>query len=200
LKHWKLDNNNQFVIGCAQCEPKYPSIKWFKMKFGDEWSKYHNIRKKSVSENKTNSLDWFIRKYGDDGINLYNEYVLNKMKILTTLKANRYSKISQELFWSLYVLMSDTTDTYFHDLNNEYVVRIPEKYCHENVIMMLDFKHKNKIIEYNGKYWHNTEKDKKRYSILHDMGYQTLIITSDDFNRNKKPKEIIDKCLKFLTC
>jgi very-short-patch-repair endonuclease len=66
--------------------------------------------------------------------------------------------------------------------------------------MMIDFKYKNKIIEYNGNYWHNASKDNIRYSILKKMGYDMLIITSDEYNRNKKPKEIIDKCLKFLTC
>jgi hypothetical protein len=200
LKHWKFNKNNEFIIGCAQCEPKYPSVKWFKLKFGNDWIKYYEIRKETVKKNKTNSLEWFIRKYGNIGVNKYNEYVVTKMEILSKLKANRYSKISQELFWILYHLIPDTNDTYFHDLNNEYVIKIPEKYNHENIIMMLDFKYKNKIIEYNGNYWHNTEKDKIRYSILNEMGYQTLIITSDDFNRNKKPKEIIDKCLKFLTC
>jgi hypothetical protein len=200
LKHWKFNADNELVIGCAQCEPKYPSKNWFKLKFGDDWRKHYEFRKNKVKLNKTNSLEWHINKYGDVGIEKYEKYVLKKMKTLTKLKANRYSKISQELFWELYDSIPDKEDTYFHNLNHEYVIRIPKKYNHENIIMMIDFKHKNKIIEYNGNYWHNKEKNNIRYSILRKMGYQILIITSDDYNRNKKPKEIINKCLKFLTC
>jgi len=200
LKHWKFNADNEFIIGCAQCEPKYPSKNWFKLKFGDDWHEHYEFRKNKVKLNKANSLEWHINKYGDVGVEKYRKYVLKKMKTLTELKANRYSKISQELFWELYDLMLNKEDTYFHDLNKEYVIKIPKKYNHENVIMMLDFKHKNKIIEYNGNYWHNKEKDDIRYSILKEMGYQILIITSDDYNRNKKSKKIINKCLNFLTC
>jgi len=66
--------------------------------------------------------------------------------------------------------------------------------------MIVDFKYGNKIIEYNGQYWHNSEKDNIRYDILKRMCYDVLVITSDEYNKNKKPKEIINKCLNFLQC
>ena len=200
LKHWRITNDGKFIIGCSECEPKYPSIDWFKKKYESDWEKYYLIRKTKVNENKTNSLDWFIRKYGSDGVSRYKTYVNNKMEILTTLKANKYSKISQELFWGIYNVLDDTNETYFHELNKEFVIRIPEKFNYDNTVMMIDFKHKNKIIEYNGNYWHNANKDNIRYSILKEMGYDVLVVTSDEYNRNKKSIEIIDKCHKFLTC
>lgn len=199
LKHWKIINK-KLVIICADCEPKYPSVDWFKLKYADNWLLYHTARKDSVRKNKSNSREWFIRKFGVDGGEKYSDYVSNKMEALSILKANRYSKISQELFWKIYNYLEDKSETYFHDLNNEYVIRIPDKYNHENTVMMLDFKYKNKIIEYNGNYWHNSEKDNIRYSILKEMGYDVLVVTSDEYNRNKKSANIVDKCLKFLTC
>jgi very-short-patch-repair endonuclease len=58
----------------------------------------------------------------------------------------------------------------------------------------------NKIIEYNGVYWHDNAKDEIRYDVLKKMGYDVLVVTSDEYNRNKKPIKIIDNCIKFLTC
>ena len=200
LKHWKLNSNGEFSIICSHCEPKYPSIDWFKKKYLNNWEKYHSDWLIIVNNNKTNSLEWFIKKYGENGYDKYDLYVCRKMETLTTLKANRFSKISQELFWDIYNSLGDKNETYFHELNKEYVIKIPKIYNHKNTVMMIDFKYKNKIIEYNGNYWHNASKDNIRYSILKKMGYDMLIITSDEYNRNKKPKEIIDKCLKFLTC
>jgi hypothetical protein len=31
------------------------------------------------------------------------------------------------------------------------------------------------------------------------MGYEVFIVNSDEYNRNKKSEDIIDKCVKFLT-
>ena len=64
--------------------------------------------------------------------------------------------------------------------------------------MILDFKQNKKIIEYNGNYWHSKNKDDIRYSILKDMGFEILVVTSNEYNKNKKSKEIIDKCVNFL--
>ncbi len=200
LKFWKF-KDGQFNICCGKCEPKYPSIEWFKKTYKDNWEKYYNERKLTVSNNKTNSLAWFKIKYGDDlGMTNYNNYVINKMNILSELKANKYSKISQELFWNIYNKLKQKDNCYFFELNQEYVLRIPEKYNHNNVVMMLDFKQNKKIIEYNGNYWHNKDKDDIRYSILRDMGYEIFIVTSDEYNRNIKNNLIIDKCINFLEC
>ena len=122
------------------------------------------------------------------------------MKVLSELKANKYSKISQDLFWKIYNKLDNNDGVYFHDLNQEYVMRIPDKYQHKNTVMMFDFKQNMKIIEYNGNYWHSKPDDEIRYSILRDIGYDVLIINSDEYNRNRKPQNIIKKCVKFLSC
>lgn len=197
-KFWKF-NKSCFYIICPQCEPIYPSIEWFKKKYGVDWTKYHDLRVSKVKLNKCNGLQWFILKYGDDlGEKNYKEYVTVKMNNLCELKANKYSKISQDLFWKIYEKLSCKDKTYFYELNQEFVIRIPLKYKHENTVMMLDFKQNKKIIEYNGNYWHSKNKDDIRYSILKDIGFEVMVVTSDEYNRNKKSKEIIDKCVNFL--
>jgi very-short-patch-repair endonuclease len=65
---------------------------------------------------------------------------------------------------------------------------------------MLDFKQNNKVIEYNGTYWHSNDIDDIRYSILKDMGFEIMFVTSEEYNRNNKNNEIINKCVKFLQC
>lgn len=197
-KFWKF-NKGCFHIVCPQCEPIYPSIEWFKKKYGVDWNKYHDLRVSKVKLNKCNGLQWFILKYGDDlGEKNYKEYVTVKMNKLCELKANKYSKISQDLFWKIYEKLSYKNKTYFYELNQEFVIRIPLKYKYENTVMILDFKQNKKIIEYNGNYWHSKNKDDIRYSILKDMGFEVMVVTSDEYNRNKKSKEIIDKCVNFL--
>ena len=198
LKFWKL-NKGCFDIICSRCEPKYPSIEWFKNTYENDWKKYYNEQRLTVKNNKTNSLLWFILKYGDDlGKKNYKNYVAIKMNNLCKLKANKYSKISQDLFWKVYEKLSNKDEIYFYELNQEFVIQIPLKYKHENTVMMLDFKQNKKIIEYNGNYWHSKNKDDIRYSILKDMGFEILVVTSNEYNKNKKSKEIIDKCVNFL--
>ncbi len=65
---------------------------------------------------------------------------------------------------------------------------------------MIDFKQNNRIIEYNGKYWHNDKLDEIRYEILKDIGYDVMVVSSDEYNRNNKNEKIIENCIKFLTC
>lgn len=200
LKQWKFING-EFRIICGKCEPKYPSADWFKMTYGDDWKIYADARKEKLNIIPTNSREWFINKYGEDiGKIKYGDYSYKKMLTLSNLKASRYSKISQTLFWEIYNKLINKENIYFTELNSEYIVRIPLEYNHENIIMMLDFKQNNKIIEYNGNYWHSKEKDNIRYDILRKLGYEILIVTSDEYNRNKLDEKIINKCINFLQC
>ena len=200
LKFWTI-NKGEFKIVCGNCKPKYPSIEWFKNTYGDDWKKFNDERIISIANNRTNSIFWFKKKYGDTlGTEKYHSHVEYKMSKLSELKGNKYSKISQELFWNIYNNLNDKSGIYFHDLNCEFVLRIPSQFEYKNTVMMLDFKQNFKIIEYNGNYWHSKVIDDVRYSILKKMGFEVMIITSDEYNRNKKNKLIVDKCVKFLEC
>lgn len=200
LKFWKF-NSGEFTIICNECEPKYPSIQWFKHKYGDEWEFYFDNRINKLKEIRTNSLKWYKNKYGDViGEFEYEKSVINKINMLIKLKGNRYSKISQELFWNIYNKLNDKSKIFFHELNHEYVIKIPKKYSYHRTVMIVDFIKENKIIEYNGIYWHNDKDDEIRNNILNDLGYEVLYITSDEYNKNKKDTSIVDKCIKYLTC
>jgi len=56
----------------------------------------------------------------------------------------------------------------------------------------------NKIIEFNGEYWHSKTKedDKIRYSIMKDLGYKVLVIEEKEYKENKS--HIIKKCIDFI--
>ena len=130
---------------------------------------------------------------------LFYERYEKQLETLNKLKLNKYSKISQTLFWEIEKRINYADgDLYFYELNNEYFLKIDNKFNYKSNIIFLDFKYQNKIIEYNGNYWHNHENDKIRYEILKKMGYDVLVITSDEYNRNKKTESTINKCIKFL--
>ena len=101
LKFWKFQNG-EFQISCKFCKPKYPSKEWFKLKYGSGWKKYIQLRKDKLRKIRTNSLNWYINKYGEnEGKLKYELNVVNKIQTLTKLQKNRYSKISQDLFWGI---------------------------------------------------------------------------------------------------
>lgn len=83
-----------------------------------------------------------------------------------------------------------------------------------------DIVFQNKIIEYNGDFWHaspkkykpddvvklpnNTtlakeiwKKDQEKIKFAEDRGYKVLVIWESDFKQNKE--EVINKCIQFLT-
>jgi hypothetical protein len=153
------------------------------------------------------SLDKFIKKYGDDlGKEKYASWLIS----INGKKNQFYSKISQKLFWVLYnELKLSNEDTKFYELNEE------QLFYKNNNIIRVDFKYKNKIIEFNGDYWHANpetydslelingkeakniwEKDEKRIEWLKSSGYEVLIIWEKDYKKNTNL--IIDNCKKFL--
>jgi hypothetical protein len=200
LKFWSF-HEGVFKIVCGKCQPHYPTKEWFKKTYGNDWKIMLNKRKEFLSDKMVCSLGWYEEKHGKVlGREKYDKTVYNKMSSLANLKANRYSKISQDLFWKIYNQLNNKSNIYFAELNHEYVEQISRDFMYENSVMLHDFKQNNKIIEYNGIYWHNNVKDSKRYQILKKMGYEILVITSDEYRKGKMSEEVIDKCLNFLQC
>lgn len=168
------------------------SIDSFIGRYGEEiGSEKYN---KFVEKCKYNSsLERYIEKYGEvDGKLIYNEIVKKKVNN----NNDRYSKVSQELFWHIYNLINNK-DCYFAELNQEYLF-YPFK-CGLTVIAV-DFKCGNKIIEFDGTYWHTTEKqkniDKTRDEFLKSKGYEILRVDEKYYYKNKP--EIIEECIKFI--
>jgi len=127
-------------------------------------------------------------------------------KWLNSYKKSNFSKISQNLFNKIIKLyigniyyatyerleMKDFYNKEFRlKLNNGRII-LPD-------FIDLD---KKKIIEFDGDYFHseaktNKKRDEERDFMIINSGYSLLHIKESDYN--KKPEEIIEKCLNFLT-
>lgn len=184
--------------------------------------------KKIISERqKTFSKEICIKKHGKEkGINIWKERQRKwiktmddkpheeKMEILKKkiFSDGKYSKISQKLFWKIYSILENKKDIFFKELNDEFFINIKD----EN-FFVVDFKYKNKIIEFQGDFWHMNPKiyeseeinsirkisaseiwetDLKKKTILEKNNYNILFIWEQDFKNN--PQETIKKCLEFL--
>jgi len=119
---------------------------------------------------------------------------INKAKMFK----NSFSKISQDLFWKLYEkIKNDFKDIYFAQLgkrkgkdvsgnNNEYMILFKDR----NIVFPDFFiKDVNKVIEFDGDYWHgevrgNIEKDKQRDKLIIENGYDVFHVKERDYNNN----------------
>lgn len=146
------------------------------------------------------SLDGFIERYGlIVGPIKKQELVIKQTVGNKNLFKNKYSKISQELFWGIYEQVNEfeKNKCYFAELNEEHVF-----YTHQNdiYIISVDFKYENKIIEFDGNYWHSSNKQKEidvlRDNFLISKGYEILRISELDYKNDKK--QTIEKCINFI--
>lgn len=73
-----------------------------------------------------------------------------------------------------------------------------KKIIGENKICMyVDFHYNNKIIEFDGTYWHkNNLDDIKKNIILKSKNYEILRIKEKDFDNNFD--KVLKRCLKYL--
>jgi len=159
----------------------------------------------------TFSLYKCIQKYGDEkGLEIFNERqkVWNK-KLQKSFKSGKYvqSPIANKLFEEIKSKLN---------INNS----IEEKYIFNDKLhkgYLFDFCYNNKLIEFNGDYWHANpifygpksfikaknkraetiwEYDKIKIQTAKDQGYDILIIWEHDYHEN--PDEVINKCIEFL--
>lgn len=194
------------------------SIEYYLNKFGenegiDKWEEYKKkmdktsldalIKKYGNDEGKEkhekylikkiyyNSLEYYIKKYGDDGELKWNEY-RNK----TIFKIQRYSKISQELFWSIYNRLNDNQkkNCMFAECNKERFIR------KGNEIIFIDFTLKNIAIEFDGTYWHSSEstknKDLRKTKLINEFGFLLLRIPENNYIKNKNL--VLENCMKYI--
>ena len=159
----------------------------------------------------TFSLYKCIQKYGDKkGLEIFNERqrIWNK-KLQKSFKSGKYvqSPIANKLFKEIKIKLN---------INNS----IEEKYIFNDKLhkgYLFDFCLNNKLIEFNGDYWHANpifygpksfikaknkkaeeiwEYDKIKIQTANDQGYKVLIIWEHDYNNNKE--ETLKKCIDFL--
>jgi len=181
---WKKRNEKQSY----RFSKKYYINTYGSEKGNIKWVEY----KKSMDKT---SLKSFINRYGEkDGINKYESY-LSKINDSGVF----YSKSSQKLFWLIYNQLSDDKKKLcrFAKLNGEEYF-IVNKFGFNNILV--DFKCENKIIEFDGDYWHLNKKqieiDKLRDEFLTSKGYQILRVRDSEFEVNKE--KVIKECIKFI--
>jgi len=142
------------------------------------------------------SIEGFVERYGDYlGHEKYNEWLIK----VTSYKFNGYSKISQELFWSIYEKLDVglKQKCYFNDLNTEIHFFVNKKWAK---MIYVDFKCGNVMIEFDGDYWHTLKyhvyRDEKRDIFLTNKGYKILRIKEKEYNLNKQI--VVNTCLQFI--
>jgi len=172
-------------------------VKTTKNSFIERYGKEEGIRRYDLFINQIkfkSSKEYYISKWGQiEGLVKYQELINKKINNFI----EKYSKISQKLFWSLYEKIDDCGKCYFYELNNEYTFYV---WKDDLKIINVDFKMGNKIIEFDGDYWHSNEQqkiiDKKRDQYLCSKGYKVLRVKESDFRKNSG--EVIEKCLNFI--
>lgn len=188
---------NEFCLNCFNTQKiKYPTEGWFKLKYGNEWQYFYNIDREKIKNKKVGSRDWYVKKYGETiGVEKYYEITNKRIESIINVTKTRVSKISQELFWLIYSELNDDEkkNCFFHELNNEYLLR------DGRLVFFIDFKCGNKIIEYDGIYWHKDElSDSLRNDTYKRNNFDLLVINENDFNRKNKNKKTVDECVKFI--
>jgi very-short-patch-repair endonuclease len=177
-----------------------------------------------ANNSKQNTLNGYLERYGEEeGKKRYDERqkkwlcsiysksddeleTINRKKIHNGI-TNGYSKISQKLFSLLYdEIKNDYSDIRFATLNNGDIndngVNNEKFIVINNKCMFVDFYigDTNKIIEFDGDYWHGiisaSIRDKERDDILTTNGYSILRIKECDLKNNCC--DVIKNCLRFI--
>ena len=199
MKYWNEYCKHEAWAGCA--------LEYFIDKFGPTEGKK---RYEDINKAKGFSLDNLIRKYGEEkGPLKYNEYYNSRLERFKTSLA--YSKVSQKLFDELLEFISDKENVHYALHNGEVSIKTNDAKAY-----LADFTYHNKIIEFNGTYWHADPRnykdddlirenvtakdihdfDKMKLSVFKKHGYDVLVIWESDYMLDQKGT--INKCLEFL--
>ena len=181
----------------------------------------------------TNTKLYFINQYGEDaGTKRYIE--INKKKSVGNPKVLA-EKLNISLSEAVDIIISRQKNFFRSNLEKEFIQLLEEKMgplehtSFKNpfgkwsndlkTYVVYDVKHKNRIIEFNGDYWHANpkiyredamirnkkavdiwERDMLKLKTVEDLGFFTLVVWESDFNFNKvkKVEEVIEWISKDL--
>ena len=163
-----------------------------------------------VSETqRTFSKEICIEKYGEEeGLRVWLE---RQEKWHKSYKKSNFSKISQEMYQSIWVRIKsrvDKNNVFFASLNEskeivesernyEYRLMLNKSYILPDFFLL----NEGKIIEFDGTYYHrdtpeNIKRERERDRNIIDSGYQVLHITEKEYTDNKE--STVQKCIDFL--
>lgn len=185
---------------------------WLKKGYNEKEAK-----EKVKDRQRTFTLEKCIKKYGeDDGTNIWikrNKRWSKKMKDIL-LKNGNYKQDSSniEKIFINDILNETNINEYNCYINKQFMI-----FCNSDFYYTYDFKYNNKIIEFNGDYWHcnpikydmdyfNMRKqmyakdiwkyDKLKIQKAKKEGYDVLVVWENDYKKNKE--KIIQECVDFL--
>jgi hypothetical protein len=154
-------------------------------------------------------LDKCIKKYGEiEGPIKWKE---RQDKWISNFKKQNYSIVSQELFWILYnKIKNNYKHIYFATLNKnkeyeitktnyEYKLETKNSYVKPDFYILDN----NKIIEFDGDYWHGKKEGNKKREILREKNIKDknpeikiYHVKEKDFKLN--PQKVIKECIDFI--
>jgi hypothetical protein len=213
-----------------------------KRKYGEKWfDEFIEKKKKRAKENNIGTKKYYIKKFGEEkGEEMWNT-IIEKQRYAHTLKyfvekyggeeglikyekrrkrlidnfmnsKNAVSNISQNLFFEIKKTLN-IEDCKFYKHNKEFYI-YNDEYLRS---FYYDFFFNNKIVEFNGDFWHMNPKfykekdinkvinvsakeiwqyDQLKYNIAKNKGYEILVVWESDYYDNKE--DILNKCIKFL--
>lgn len=176
-----------------------------------------NAVKKVKEEQTTFSLEKCISKHGkEDGKEVWlarQKKWLDNLNSKSTEEIDRINRSKLAKGFSISLAEKDILSTlqkHFPAIQDQVMVRNGHKR------FLFDIGLDNKLIEYNGTYWHADprfynelvkvrnmtaadvrEKDKIKLETAMSQGYEVLVIWEHDFKENKQRE--IEKCINFLT-
>ncbi len=204
---YKYNCNKKEFVRCKCIQPAYPSVNFFKFKYKynwlEEYEKY-KIKRKIIDKKRIkNNLEGFIKRCDGDVLKAkenYHKYWQNNFK---NRKNVPFSIISQNLFWQIYENLSPIQKKLvkFAEKGGELCLNLNdhESYLINNkTAMFVDFNLKEKIIEFDGEYWHlnREDNDNKRDEILRSRGFNVFHIKEKEYRNN--PDSILEQCMRFL--
>ena len=192
---------------------------------GKSWGSYKYWMKKGMSEDEakehvsklqaTFTLEKCIEKFGEeDGRKRWQE---RQEKWMKSNKKTNYSKVSQNLFWSIIerqpsLLKVSKFATNNNGQKDESGFNYEATLKLDKVTIKPDFfiPQAKKIIEFDGHYWHsddarknhgkdrisNPERERKKEEEIVKSGYSMLRVGEMEFRHS--PETIIEKCIQFL--
>lgn len=116
------------------------------------------------------------------------------------------SMVSQELFKEVHIRTGQPEEAHFAYKDYDVMLYVKnrkeavKKYQNLNKrSFSLDYTLGNKIIEFDGEYWHRDteEKDRDRDLYLEELGYEVLRIKEEEYRSD--PQKEIRRCVQFLT-
>lgn len=183
---------------CSNCMPKKNSLEYYKLYFPHNYEeKYRSDReKRKLASANIHSEEWYIKKYGLSlGKDKFNAHVNN---MLSNRNSRSASKISLNLFNNL--VLEGFNDAVFATHPKEQMFTLSDEYSQllGQRKIFVDFVYKNKIIEFQGDYWHTKTKDKDnlRKQFLQSLGYDVLFIYENEYKEDNIRE--LNKCKRFL--